>query len=298
MFAQRKLLEAVETFREALELDPTSSDARYGLGQSLHELARDENTQAEGLIYFRAGLYWLDEAITCFQQLTQRDPTAGDAWFNLGLAYDNRGQLELAEQAYWEVVSLLPGTLDAVDALGNLTLLYVNQVLGIAGETVPRELIAVSLTGEDIDRIFQTGDHWLTSLESLYQHEETLRPELEQAYRAMARRAEQFLQGKRAANYSQRLQNLDSPNAALIATVELSEEETVAQRVPNSVPDPPQQSPDRNLAQIVASREKDAPGTFRFGCPCGFEFLGVPSASGQDVTCPKCNTQLTVPSFH
>ena len=48
------------------------------------------------------------QAATCYQQAVELDPTAAQAWFNLGVARSLTGELDLALAAYQQAIATRP----------------------------------------------------------------------------------------------------------------------------------------------------------------------------------------------
>jgi tetratricopeptide (TPR) repeat protein len=74
-----KLDEAVATYREALAVDPTFTDALHGLARALQDLQR------------------YDEAIAVAQQITELDPDDVLAHTSLSVLYQKKGMIPEAE---------------------------------------------------------------------------------------------------------------------------------------------------------------------------------------------------------
>ena len=83
-----------------------------------------EEQQAEGEVD-------LDELQGRFEQLIRRAPQVGEAWYNLGVILERRGDLERAEQAYKRALEQKPTLKEAAE---NLAVLFHNQ--GNVGEAV------------------------------------------------------------------------------------------------------------------------------------------------------------------
>ena len=87
--------EAIDAYRQALELDPGRADAHLNLGRLLHEGGDFEAAER----HYRAALAGTGE-----------DPTAG---FNLGVVLEDQGRFAEAIQAYLQVVAADPSYADA-----------------------------------------------------------------------------------------------------------------------------------------------------------------------------------------
>ncbi|MEM8714281.1 MAG: tetratricopeptide repeat protein, partial [Cyanobacteria bacterium P01_G01_bin.4] len=88
---------------QALEIRPTSAEARSNLGLALRDLEQ------------------LPEAIAQFRLAVQHNPNFPDAFNNLGLALREHGQPQEAISAYQQAIALKP---DYGDAITNLAKLY------------------------------------------------------------------------------------------------------------------------------------------------------------------------------
>ena len=82
--------EAIETYRKAIEADPTFQDAYFNLAGAYH--ARDQ----------------FEEAISYYQQAIALDDSDPDAHYNLAHAYQETEQVDLAIRAYEKARSLNP----------------------------------------------------------------------------------------------------------------------------------------------------------------------------------------------
>jgi tetratricopeptide (TPR) repeat protein len=100
--------EAQRAYHQALELDPTLSDAHVNLGRlyqeakkpaeaEAHYRAAIEHAPADPIPYFNLAalldeLGRTDEAIRAYRQTIDRDPDWADAHYNLGLLYETIGK--------------------------------------------------------------------------------------------------------------------------------------------------------------------------------------------------------------
>ncbi|MCB9743162.1 MAG: tetratricopeptide repeat protein [Alphaproteobacteria bacterium] len=100
--------EALEQYRAALRVDPSLQRARNNMGFSLAALGRD----TEALATFKA-----------VQADLLSDPNLAEAnaWFNLGLAREARGDAPAAAEAYQRAISLVPDHARASQALAHVT---------------------------------------------------------------------------------------------------------------------------------------------------------------------------------
>jgi tetratricopeptide (TPR) repeat protein len=93
--------EAVQTYRQALQLNPGSSDAHHNLALTW---------QVQG----RAG-----EALAEFEQAARLDPNRVDTWTQLGFLYASQNRMPEAEKVFREIVRLQPNNAEAFGWLGN-----------------------------------------------------------------------------------------------------------------------------------------------------------------------------------
>jgi Tfp pilus assembly protein PilF len=73
---------AAKTFREAVEADPKSADAHYGLGRALYDAGREPASQPH-----------LERALAL-------KPGLADIYVLLGAIYQSKGETEKAKKAY------------------------------------------------------------------------------------------------------------------------------------------------------------------------------------------------------
>ena len=106
------LPEAVESYRQALEIAPEWIDAHINLGVALYQLGRVEEARAEfaaavqldplsGISRYNLGCVLeeqgqIDEAIGHLRRAARAMPAHADVHFNLALAYEKRGERRLA----------------------------------------------------------------------------------------------------------------------------------------------------------------------------------------------------------
>ncbi|MEM8535613.1 MAG: protein kinase [Chloroflexota bacterium] len=138
---RRRYVDAEESFRQALVLQPVSVDAMTGLGWVLQEKGRllgqrrlyQESVQIlqtsldtrDDQPYAYAALGWskyhlgdFDGAHNAFQQATQLLPEYADAYYGLGLTLEAQGQIEQAKAIYEDGVDY--GSAHARDELARL----------------------------------------------------------------------------------------------------------------------------------------------------------------------------------
>ncbi len=100
--------EAVESYTEALAVNPGHADAHVNLGRLLHQRGRFQEAEA----HYQAALVTrpddstalfnlavaledqgrLDEAIATYQQTLEADPACVDAYFNVARLYEKKGE--------------------------------------------------------------------------------------------------------------------------------------------------------------------------------------------------------------
>jgi len=112
LILQGKFEEAATLFKEALEMDPTSSDAKRGLGIANGRLDRDPRRLFDqGNRAILKGRY--DEAVKQFELALQADANFAEAHRGLGLAHSKLGKNGLAARHYLAYVTLRPRAPDA-----------------------------------------------------------------------------------------------------------------------------------------------------------------------------------------
>jgi tetratricopeptide (TPR) repeat protein len=135
---QRQYQAARSLFMQALEQDPKSADAHYGLASAcfmqgdflaaahhFKETTRHDSARAGayinlGAIYNRLGRY--DDAIATLRRGIDLDPHRGEGYYNLGLVHRHLEHWHLAIEAYKEAVRVSPNMADAHFNLANLLL--------------------------------------------------------------------------------------------------------------------------------------------------------------------------------
>jgi len=126
--------EAVQTYRQALQLNPNSSEAHHNLGLTW---------QAQG----RAG-----EAVTEFEQAVRLNPNRIDTWTQLGFIYATQNKMAESERPFRELIRLQPGNANAYGWLGN-ALAEQNKL----SEALPIYLTALKLDPKDYKTEFNVG---------------------------------------------------------------------------------------------------------------------------------------------
>ena len=82
--------EAIESYKQAIRIDPDYADAHFGLGNA----------------YGKSGKY--QEAIESFKQAISTDPDNADAHYNLGNAYGESGKHQEAIESYKQAIRIDP----------------------------------------------------------------------------------------------------------------------------------------------------------------------------------------------
>ena len=215
-FKNKDLIEAIDLFEEALEIEPDDIDAHEALATACY-LAQDhpgaikhfnrltqlkprDSTAWVNLGAIRNLRQEYQEAIKALRNGIQRDGKNAEAYYNLGIAQKGLAQTSMAVSAYREAVRLDPDNVDAHVNLGNI---YMDQV---------------------------------NHRKARQHYEQALRvnPDFDRAKRGLAL-AEEMLSGGNAemSNPFGRLVNteeLDKRNAAATHVRKLSEEERFADR--------------------------------------------------------------------
>jgi len=95
-------LEAIESYRRAIALNPDFAAPHYNMGNSLNALGRGE------------------EAIASYRHALAIDPVLPQGWHNLALSLQGAGRLDEAKEALQQAIFLAPGYLEARHNLGEL----------------------------------------------------------------------------------------------------------------------------------------------------------------------------------
>ena len=215
-FKNKDLLEAIDLFEEALEIEPDDIDAHEALATACY-LAQDH-----------AG------AIRLFTRLTQLKPRDSTAWVNLGAIRNLR-------QEYQEAIKALR---NGIQRDGKNAEAYCN--LGIAQKGLAQTSMAVAayreavrLDPENVDAHVNLGNIYMDQVnhrkaKQHYEQALTVNPGFDRAKRGLAL-AQEMLNGGNAetANPFGRLVNtdeLDKRNAASAQVRKLTEEERFADR--------------------------------------------------------------------
>ncbi|MGA2749322.1 MAG: tetratricopeptide repeat protein [Verrucomicrobiota bacterium] len=127
--------EAVQTYRQAIQLNPASSQARYNLGLTWQAQGRDADAIAEfeqavrlnpdlEAAHFdlagalsRAGNW--DAALAHYQAVTRLNPDRADAWNSVGYCCAMLNKMDQAADAFRQIIRLRPNDSGAYGNLGN-----------------------------------------------------------------------------------------------------------------------------------------------------------------------------------
>ncbi len=193
---------AVAFFRQMLTRSQSEGTSRrmldrlYNLSAAIHSGAVSLNAQAGGSLYFSAGLAELDAEIAVMELLLEYEPKAADAWSGLGLAYDNRGHCEKAEQCYRRAIELDPRGPCAGDAWMNIGVLYMAYAKTVRVREGGGEEREAPIAGLRKEQLFPTsGTHVAISMNMESPHWRTAEAAFEQAlsiFSALAAQDAQF----------------------------------------------------------------------------------------------------------
>jgi tetratricopeptide (TPR) repeat protein len=163
-----RIEEAIEHYRQELQINPDAADAHNRLGVALESRglldeaidhyrqalkARPGLTEAEinlGIALRSQGK--LDEAIAYFRQALQRKPTSAEAYINLGIALESQGNLPEAIAQYRQAIHLKP---TFVEAHNNLGLALASQ--GRLDEAITQYLQALQLNSKYVEAYDNLG---------------------------------------------------------------------------------------------------------------------------------------------
>ncbi|NQV24600.1 MAG: tetratricopeptide repeat protein [Rhodopirellula sp.] len=140
-FQKKNLLEAIDLFEEALEIQPDDIDVHEALATACY-LAQDYPGAIEHFTRLtqlkpRDSMPWVNlgavhnlrkeyqQAIRALRNGIQRNGKNAEAFYNLGIAQKGIAQTSMAVSAYREAVRLDPDNVDAHVNLGNI---YMDQV--------------------------------------------------------------------------------------------------------------------------------------------------------------------------
>jgi protein O-GlcNAc transferase len=101
LYGQRKIDEAVATYRQAISIKPDYVEAHYNLGVALYRQRK------------------FDEAIAAYSQAISIKPGLSEAHYNLGVVLSDQGKLDEAAAAYRQAISIKPDYAEAHSNLGS-----------------------------------------------------------------------------------------------------------------------------------------------------------------------------------
>ena len=107
----KKYNEAIEYYQELAKLEPNNSDHFMGLGSALFNRAQGKQDAAKRAEFKAAG--------EAYAKAFSLKPTSTDLGFNAALAYQNAGELALAEAQWRAVLKQTPDDADALSSLGS-----------------------------------------------------------------------------------------------------------------------------------------------------------------------------------
>mmetsp|Transcript_22991 Transcript_22991/g.51854 ORF Transcript_22991/g.51854 Transcript_22991/m.51854 type:complete len:148 (-) Transcript_22991:331-774(-) len=104
---------SVKTYHEALVLDRECVMSHYNLASAHHSAATSCPESAKAKAHYEA-------ARSEFRAAIGLKPDYADAYFNLGICYQDEGLLDEARQSYLKAVQLSPDMTEAIDAIAAL----------------------------------------------------------------------------------------------------------------------------------------------------------------------------------
>jgi len=126
--------EAIESFKQAIRINPDHANAHYNLGTAYDELGKYEDAIVSykqalminpddasthynlGLAYYNLGKY--EEAIESYKQAIRIDPDYADAHNNLGFAYQKSGKYQEEIESYKQALKIDPDDASVHNNLG------------------------------------------------------------------------------------------------------------------------------------------------------------------------------------
>lgn len=135
-FEERKLDQAIESFNEALRLEPNAVESWFNMGVAYSEkgdiegalrcylrslFLSPDNAKVRcnlGAVYFQNSQF--EHAENCFQKAIEIDPNYARAWDNLGATFSAIGKLDEAVHACQKAVEIKPDYAEAWFKLGTI----------------------------------------------------------------------------------------------------------------------------------------------------------------------------------
>lgn len=112
-FSEKNTYDAIDFYKEAIEIDPNYASAYTGLADSYARLD-----------YFGEGSNWLDSSLAASEKALSIDPQLEDAFKSRGSVFYYKGQLEYAQMSFEKALVLNP---NLSGAIGNLATVYMTQ---------------------------------------------------------------------------------------------------------------------------------------------------------------------------
>jgi tetratricopeptide (TPR) repeat protein len=105
--SQQEFEKSVKTYHIAIELDPNCVMSHYNLASAHHSAASACSSPAEARKHYKA-------ARGEFQAAIRLNPNYADAYFNLGICYQDEGDNDNARRMYSKAVELQPGLISFI----------------------------------------------------------------------------------------------------------------------------------------------------------------------------------------
>jgi tetratricopeptide (TPR) repeat protein len=102
--------ESVKTYHAAIALDPNCVMSHYNLASAHHSAASTTSVPSKAKNHYKLARGEFYEAI-------RLNPNYADAYFNLGICYQDENDVEKARKMYSEAIKLQPDMREATDAL-------------------------------------------------------------------------------------------------------------------------------------------------------------------------------------
>jgi protein O-mannosyl-transferase len=193
--------QAVQTYRQALQLNPASSQAHHNLGLTWQAQGRDPEAVSEfqdavrldptfedaqlslAAALSRAGQF--DQAAAHYRAVTQLEPDRFDAWNSLALSCAMANKMEDAAAAFRQVIRLRPADPAAYGNLGN-ALASQNKI----DDAIPAYLTALKLNPDNCQTEFNLAlslsrEGKIAQADAHYQQALRINPNYAEAKRAL-----------------------------------------------------------------------------------------------------------------